>query len=247
MATDGDLLIIVPTRSRPESVAKVVDAWVATNAFEVAELMFVYDQDDPRHLDYLAAFDAIGWSQVHPCRFRQMPWHEQLVPKLNSVALDYAREETRPNEFFALGFAGDDHLPRTRGWAQAYVKTLREMRTGLVFCDDGYRNDIPTQWAMTADIVRALGAMVPSGVEHLYCDDILRDLAKGADCLTYLPQHLIEHMNPFTGKVPTDEQYDRVNSGVQYKRDRRAYREWRALDFDRQVEIIRQLRKGSAS
>lgn len=247
MATD-DLLIIVPTRSRPEAVARVVDAWVATNAFEAAELMFVYDQDDPRKLDYLAAFDAIGWSQVHRCRFRQMPRHEQLVPKLNSVALDYAREETRPNKYFALGFAGDDHLPRTRGWAQAYVKTLREMRTGVVFCDDGYQHDnIPTQWAMTADIVRALGAMVPGGVEHLYCDNIVRDLAKGAESLTYLPQHMIEHMHPVVGKAATDEQYDRVNGGVQYKRDRRAYREWRAHDLDRHVEVVRQLRGGSAS
>jgi hypothetical protein len=34
-------------------------------------------------------------------------------------------------------------------------------------------------------------------------------------------------MHPVVGKAADDEQYGRVNSGQQRKRDRRAYREWR--------------------
>lgn len=240
----ADLLVIVPTRSRPEAVARVVRAWMATDAFEVASLLFAFDLDDPRQPDYLAEFDALGWSQTWPLYFRQMLRHEQLVPKLNSVAVDHASADS----FFALGFAGDDHLPRTPGWAQAYLKTLREMRTGIVSCPDGYRDDrLPTQWAMTADIVRALGAMVPAPVEHLYCDDAVRALGDAAESYDYLGDHMIEHMNPYAGKAEMDAQYERVNGGVQYKRDRRAYREWRAHDLDRQAGIIRRLRGGPAS
>ncbi len=221
----SDLLIIVPTRSRPEAVGRVVAAWEATNAFgEGAELLFVYDGDDPAAPRYHDAFDDIGLSEVHRCRFRRMPAWKPLVPKLNTVAAEYARY----GEHFAIGFAGDDHLPRTRGWVAAYLGRLRLMRTGVVSCPDGYRPDeLPTQWAMTSDIVRSLGEMVPAPVEHLYCDDAVRDLAVAAECYSYLSDHLIEHMHPAAGKAPADEQYERVNSRRQFRGDRTAYRHWR--------------------
>jgi hypothetical protein len=238
-----DLLVIVPTRSRPENVPQVVKAWRETGAFDDgAELLFAYDADDPRAPQYIEEFDRMSWTGVHRCRFRQMPLWQPLVPKLNSVAVDYADR----GEHFALGFAGDDHLPRTEGWARRYVETLREVRTGIVFCDDGYRQDIPTQWAMTADIVRAIGRMVPAPVEHLYCDDAVGALGSAAGVLRYLPDVLIEHMNPYAGgKAPMDAQYARVNGNEQYRRDRAAYRAWkRSGQLHGDAAIVRALVKG---
>ena len=114
-----------------------------------------------------------------------------------------------------------DHLPRTRGWAGAYLSQLDSLGTGIVFCDDGFQHDkLPTQWAMTADIVRALDAMVPSRVEHLYCDNVVKELGWAARCLAYLPEHLIEHMHPVAGKGTVDEQYQRVNANQQYEGQR---------------------------
>jgi hypothetical protein len=214
-----ELLVIIPTRSRPEAVGRVVRAWNETGAFEDgAELLFVFDYDDPEFSAYSQACVYHGVPQ------HTIPSWRPLVPKLNGVAKLHA--ELAPHVPF-LGFAGDDHLPRTRGWAKRYIDVLRA-GTGIVYCDDGYQHEnIPTQWAMTADIVRALGAMVPSGVEHLYCDNAVRDLGQTAECLTYLPDVLIEHMHPAAGKAPTDEQYDRVNGREQYRSDRAAYRMWR--------------------
>jgi hypothetical protein len=236
----ADLLIIVPTRSRPESVAKVVEAWRDTGAFEdAAELLFVWDRDDPRAPEYIEAYDKIAWSEVHRSRFRSIPEWKPLVPKLNSAALDYARD----GEHFAIGFAGDDHLPRTKGWARRYVEQLRDMGTGIVYCDDGYQHDnIPTQWAMTADIVGALGRMVPAPVDHLYCDNAIRDLGETAGCLAYLPDVLIEHMHPVAGKATTDEQYERVNGSEQYRNDRAAYRLWkRSGQLAADADVVRRL------
>lgn len=239
----SDLLVIVPTRSRPENIPRVVDAWHETGAFgEGAELLFAYDADDPAAEEYYQQFGRIGLSMIFPICFRQMPEWLPLVPKLNSVAVDYAGI----GEHFALGFAGDDHLPRTKGWARRYVETLREMRTGIVFCDDGYRQDIPTQWAMTSDIVRALGRMVPASVEHLYCDNAVGDLGSAAGVLRYLPDVLIEHMNPYAGgKAPMDAQYERVNGRDQYRTDRAAYRAWkRSGRLHADAAIVRALVKG---
>jgi hypothetical protein len=219
-----DLLVIVPTRSRPEAVGRVVAAWEETGAFaDGGELLFVVDYDDSRFADYLATLSSTARGPgVH---FRSIPRWLPLVPKLNETARIHAHLSP---DVFALGFAGDDHLPRTSGWVKRYVEHLRSAGTGIVYCDDGYQGEnIPTQWAMTADIVRTLDRMVPAPVEHLYCDNAVQDLGREAGCLTYLPDVLIEHMHPVAGKADSDEQYQRVNSRQQFRADRPAYRHWK--------------------
>lgn len=221
--------MIVPTRSRPHNVAPLVQAWRDTRAFEDgAELVFVIDEDDPALAEYAAALVGV---EAGPSPGQQpVSWiaaarHEQLVPKLNKAA-HYLRVTQDP---YALGFMGDDHRPRSAGWVAAYRHELELMVTGIVSCHDGHRpDDLPTQWAMTADIVRALGRMVPAPVEHLYCDDAIRDLGKAAGCYTFRLDLVIDHFNPYAGqRAPMDAQYERVNSGEQYRRDRPQYRTWR--------------------
>lgn len=232
----ADLLIIVPSRGRPGSVARVVDAWRATGALDVAHLVWVVDADDPAIDGYRQAVpDEPGTAPV--ARYEVPRWMP-MVRKLDLVAAD-ARET-----YWSIGFAGDDHVPRTPGWAARYVEELRRLGTGIVYGDDGYQGKrLPTQWAMTSDIVRALGRMVPAPVEHLYCDNAVADLGRAAGCLVYLPDVVIEHRHPLVGAAPWDEQYRRVNSSEQYARDRAAYERWRAEQMGADVDAVRQLRQ----
>jgi hypothetical protein len=241
----GPMAIIVPTRSRPQSVARVVQAWRDTDAFEGAELWFVVDADDPEHQAYEREMDRC--TQVNASLHSlTLPAWLPLVPKLNAATAHVL--EWYP-ETVAVGFAGDDHLPRTPGWTTIYRQALGMagglVGTGVVYPDDGYRQDIPTSWVMTAGIARILGGrQIPAAVEHLYCDNAVADLAGAAGCLTFLPGVLVEHMHPVAGKAETDEQYERVNSTEQYAGDRRAYRRWRRDDLPRQTALIRALRGG---
>lgn len=236
-----DLVVIVPTRTRPQSLPLVVKAWEDTGAFEQgARLLFAADLDDPAFRGYQDAFPA-----GHPSV--QMAILDTWVPmvhKLDEVARSVA---ARP-DVFAVGFAGDDHRPRTPGWAGRYVAALRELGTGIVHGDDGYQTgNIPTEWAMTCDIVRALGRMVPAPVEHLYCDNAIQDLGLHASCLTTLPDVLIEHMNPYAdGKGEMDDQYARVNSSRQYSRDGIAYQLWRRTQLKRDARTVQELRNATA-
>jgi len=236
------LVVIVPTRSRPQSVARVAAAWSETDAWAAgAELLFAVDRDDPAHDEYHAAVQLAAREYGESVTAFVVPTWRPMVHKLDLTAvalLDFAD---------ALGFAGDDHLPRTPGWAQRYTSALDDLGSGWVSCADGYRTDrLPTQWAVTADIVRALGRMVPAPVEHLYCDDATRDLAEAVGAYTYLDDVLIEHMHPVAGH-PGDEQHARVNSSRQYKTDRRAYRAWKKGDIvpalATDVELVRALRE----
>jgi len=246
--TEPKMLIIVPTRSRPENVARVIEAWEETGAFDDgAHLLFAYDRDDPQFEAYgteLLKHEATHGENVHFAWLRE--W-KPMVHKLDLAALTYADRE---NNYFAMGFAGDDHLPRTRGWAGRYLNALAEMGTGVVSCSDGYRDDqLPTQWAMTTDIVRALGRMVPAPVEHLYCDDAVWKLAEYAGCYRYLDDVMIEHMHPLNAKkngVQWDEQYRRVNNEEQFARDSAAYEEWKVSNvIIHQVMKVQGLRRAA--
>ena len=236
----SDLAVIVPTRGRPANIHNVLRAWDDTDAWTDAQLVLAIDADDTNYGDYVKIVEDADhrnvFTVVHP------KWM-QMVPKLNRTATMLA------DQYFALGFAGDDHLPRTMHWARRYVETLRELRHGIVYCDDLYQGPkLPTQWAMTSSIVNALGRMVPAPVDHLYCDNAVLDLGKRTNCIRYLSDVVIEHMHYVVGKAQKDSTYARVNSNQQYQVDGRAYRRWAgsrdglALD----VRRVQRLRGGTS-
>lgn len=239
----ADLLVIVPSRGRPGSVARVVEAWTRTGAYDDgAELVFLVDADDPQHSAY--------WEQELPesattlVRFVTVDRWKPMVHKLNEAALLAA---TGQPPWFAVGFAGDDHLPRSVGWAGRYLAELRRLGTGIVYGNDLIQSSaLPTQWAMTADIVRTLGRMVPADVEHLYCDNAIADLGRGAGCLAYLDDVVVQHCHPVAGRADWDDQYRRVNSADQYAKDGAAYRAWRDGQLLADVAAVRALREVTA-
>lgn len=238
-----DLAIIVPTRGRPENIRKVISAWDFTNAWDHAHLVLAVDGDDPEYPAYAALYDE----HVHPDTNEPLfSVHVQdrwvpMVHKLNDTAQDLARA------YFAVGFAGDDHLPQTIGWAERYLTVLREMGTGMVYGDDGYQGrKLSTEWAVTSDAVRALGRMVPAPVEHMYCDNSMMDVFNGAGALRHLPEVRIEHRHPVAGKAETDDQYKRVNHRDQYAKDGKAYQRWRSSGMATDISAVRALRIGAA-
>lgn len=236
--TDMPLVVIVPSRGRPEAVARVARAWDDTGAWQAAELRFVIDVDDPRFAEYERALSDLRIRRL------SIPQWLPLVPKLNDAAILYARHFG----FRYLAFAGDDHLPRTPGWAQDMTAALDAMGTGIVYPNDGYQGEkLASTWAMTRDIVHALGRMVPAPVDHLYCDNSVMDLGRAVGRLAYLPDILIEHMHPVARKAPTDEQYERVNGSDQYRKDRPAYKRWRSGGgLQRDARAVAALIEGSA-
>jgi hypothetical protein len=242
-----NLAVLVPTRGRPGNIRKVISAWDFTNAWDHADMILIVDVDDPE----LAGYDEIEKEFRHqvaapegrqPLKMLVMDEWMPMVHKLNKAAEYLASVRA----YQALGFAGDDHLPQTIGWAQRYLTVLSELGTGMVYGDDGYQGKkLSTEWAITADVVRALGRMVPADVEHMYCDNSIMEMFAAAGALRHLPEIRIEHMHPIVGKAQTDAQYQRVNHRDQFAKDRRAYESWRHGDvFRTDVAEIRHLRRG---
>jgi hypothetical protein len=228
-----DLVVIVPSRGRPENAQALTQHFANTRV--AAHLVFAVDEDDPRHGEYadVKPFSSSIDTGGAP---------SSMVRALNASATARALSDDPP---FAIGFMGDDHCPRTYGWDKAYVDALREMGTGIVYGNDliqGAR--LPTQVAMTADIVRALGYMAPPALTHLYVDNFWRDLGTVAGCLRYLPDVTVEHRHPIAGKAEWDEGYRRVNDAAMYERDRLAYVEYQRTQFAADVAKVKALRDG---
>lgn len=218
-----ELLVIVPSKGRPHAVAQMVRSWLDTDAYEHARLVFAIDADDPTYPRY---FDAeLPQAADTLVYFQTLSAWRPMVPKLNECARLAALADDR---FPMIAFMGDDHRPRSKGWAARYIGELRRLGTGIVYGDDRVQGEkLPTQWAMTSDIVTVLGRMVPADVEHLYCDNSILDLGQAIDRISYLPDVVIEHCHPVAGRGAWDAGYQRVNSREQYARDHAAYRAWR--------------------
>lgn len=209
-----DLVVIVPTKGRPDNATALWHAFRDT--CEAATLLVLVVERDELEL-YEGVAPQFGTDVVlesatpHPKR-------RGCVAPLNQVALQFLDDPEPP---FALAFMGDDHRPRTKGWDRRYVEALAAMRTGIVYGNDlvqGRR--LPTQVAMTSDIVAELGWMAPPELRHLYVDDFWRELGTGADCLAYLDDVIVEHLHPTAGTATEDDGYRAVNSSLMYALDR---------------------------
>ena len=248
-----ELIVVVPSRGRPAAVAPLVEAFRETCAGNT-RIVLVVDRDDPTLNAYAAAIQSsISREPEDTTQFgaavpRFDIGHTVVSQLIISTGTGMAEALNLAagglvNEHYAIGFMGDDHRPRTYGWDYEYLKALRELGTGIVYGNDLFQQErIPTQVAMTSDIVRTLGWMTPPGLGHMYLDNFWRDLGTAAGCLRYLPDVVVEHVHPVAGKADWDEGYARVNDAAVYERDRRAYERYLATGFTADVAKVRALR-----
>jgi hypothetical protein len=223
-----DLLVIVPSRRRPHNIAALWDAWQAT-ATGPSALLVAADDDDPTLGDYRKVCGDRGIELTVGPRLR-------MVPTLNKLAVE------RAPCHFALGFLGDDHRPRARHWDRRYLDTLRGLGTGFVYGNDLLAGErLPTQVAVTSDIVQALGAMVPAPVNHLWADNQWIDLGRAISRICYLPDVIVEHLHPLADTAAEDAGYREVNHSDASEADRLIYAHWYEHQMPADIEKLKTL------
>lgn len=236
------LTVIVPTRGRPQNLADLWAAFTETCTGETS-LFACVDADDPEVEEYKriheAAYESGAADRDHPRFLMLIAPRRRLGGTLNMVApyqagwADY------------LGFMGDDHRPRTVGWDSAYVEELERLGTGLVYGNDLIQGaNLPTQVAMTSDIVLATGHMVPPGIVHLWIDNAWLALGRALGAISYLPDVIVEHCHPLAGTAQMDAGYAECNTDERSTADRAVFEQWQANDLPRWVEQIKEYRRG---
>lgn len=214
-----DLLVIIPTRGRPQAVPEIVQAWRDTGA--TADLLFAVDDDDPELPSYQVQWLALG--HENPQMRISSGSRLRLCGTLNEVAVREAEH------YRFLAFLGDDHRPRPAAvpWDARFRECLSG-GPGIVYGNDLLMSEqMPTAVAMTSDIVRTLGYMAPPSLVHLCLDLVWLDWGRGMERITYLDDVVIEHMHPANGKAQLDQGYEECNSPEQVSADSAAYYAYR--------------------
>lgn len=222
------ILMIVPSRGRPENIRRLAEAWQQTSA-GVADLLVAIDSDDPRGEQYAEVWREVRVTMITDERRR-------LVGTLNHYAT------TCGSNYFVTGFLGDDHLPQTPAWDQRFLDELHRLHTGIVYGNDLFQGaNLPTAVVMTSDIIATLGYMAPPGLQHLYVDDAWAELGRGIGRLSYLPDVVIEHLHPAARKAEMDASYTETNSDAQYQADHAAFAAYRATDLEGDLKKLKEL------
>jgi len=205
-----DLVIFVPSRGRPQNIEDLLFSLQETKT--ASELIVIVDDDD----ETLDQYIELG------CKIMMIAKQGKGMARPLNFAANIFKDDYR---YFA--FIGDDHRPRTEYWDQKLINALDEVGTGIAYGDDLLQGEnLPTAVAMSGDIVRALGGMVPPGFIHLYLDNFWMQLGKDLKSFIYLPDVIIEHLHPVAGKAQWDENYRSVNAEEVYSADAKAFDEY---------------------
>jgi hypothetical protein len=229
------LTVIVPTRGRPQNIAELWAAFEETCDGDT-RLVACVDLDDPE----LPAYQKLADRLFDEPFFRlETGPRLRLGGTLNVAGPKWAARGE------AVAFMGDDHRPRTRGWDTAYMQELGRLGTGLVYGNDLIQGQaLPTQVAMTSDIVLATGHMVPPGIVHLWIDNAWLALGQALGAITYLPDVIVEHQHPIAGKAAWDAGYAECNTDALMDADRAVFEQWQAETLPDWVRQIKEYRRG---
>lgn len=212
---ESDLVVLIPTRGRPDNAVALEQAFVETNT--KAKRFYIVDFNDETRSQYFWKLPVESVIMIH---------NETggMAYPLNYIARQFI------GEFDNFAFMGDDHRPRTANWDEKFVE---ELYTGsdIVYGNDLFQgSNLPTAVAMSSEIVEALRGMVPDTQRHLYLDNFWLKLGQDLGKIKYLPDVIIEHCHAFNGKAPMDENYARVNAPQVYSADKVAFDNYIASD-----------------
>jgi hypothetical protein len=222
----SEMTILVPSRGRPKNIIRLMDAWSATTVCDT-RLLVLIDNDDQKLDEYLAIPNI----------------DVQIGPRLRIGGTLNAVAPIEATKCFAIGFLGDDHLPRTKGWDDRFLSTLKTARIGITWGNDLYHGaNLPTAVAMTSNIVNTLGYFVMPGGIHLFLDNFWLAIGRGLDSAHYLDDVIIEHIHPFFGKAEHDETYIEANDTKVSNADEITFNNYVATQLQTDLQKLRILK-----
>lgn len=224
-----DLTIYVPTKGRPDNALRLQECFYLTSRI-MSRIVFIISDNDEQRDHYKGLEDIIVVSPMKP----------GFVDPLN---LGY-KQDRRKVYSYALGFMGDDHLPRTVGWDEKFVSELLKLGSGFVYGNDGIQFErIPTHVVMTSDIPLTLDYMTYPALWHLYADNFWLDVGKKIGKISYLHDVHIEHMHPAANKAIHDKGYEFSGSHALDWSDKNTYQDYLDKELDHDVKRILSMMK----
>jgi hypothetical protein len=210
--------ILLPTRGRPDNLDRFITALEGTA--EDWHLFVRLDVDDPM----APAYDKVLERHVEQITVRN-GLRTRFGPSLNEMAAIAER-----NGCSHLAMMGDDVVPETEGWDTALIEALGD-DLGVAYGDDGLRDrhrpDLPTHYVTHVEVYRRLGYLSPPGIQHLFLDNVARDIGRYLGNFRFVPVS-IRHLHPWAeGEHLADQTYAEGGRNAEIRKaDRAAYTKW---------------------
>jgi len=218
------LTVLVPSRGRPHNIQQLLESWESTITGDT-HLIVIVDDDDPTLEEYLKL----------PVEVRVGP-RLRIGGTLNVVAPEVATTSRN------IGFMGDDHRPRTKGWDEAFINELDKLKVGVVYGNDlAHGVNLATSVTMTSNIVNTLGYMCVPGSIHLFLDNFWMELGRGTN-ITYFDDVVIEHVHPHFQKALLDNTYVEANSPEVWGADEITFNNYVATQLQDDLQKLRTLK-----
>ena len=212
-------LVILPTRSRPDSAERCINALKEHSV--KSDFVIAIDDDQA---DLYPRLEGVTY-EVNP-RLR-------MNGTLNLVANKYA------DKYETIYFLGDDHLVHTPKWDEYLSDAIAKKGFGLAYGNDLLqRQSLATAVMMSTNIIRAVGYMAPPKLVHLYMDNYWMILGSRLGSLWYFDKVIIEHLHPVAGKAQWDEGYVEANADEVGNADRAELHRYMEEDFAGELEKI---------
>ena len=212
-------LVILPTRSRPDSAERCINALKEHSV--ISDFVIAIDDDQS---DLYPRLDGVTY-EVNP-RLR-------MNGTLNLVANKYA------DKYETIYFLGDDHLVHTPKWDEYLSDAIAKKGYGLAYGNDLLqRQSLATAVMMSTNIIKAVGYMAPPKLVHLYMDNYWMILGSRLGSLWYFDKVIVEHLHPVAGKAQWDEGYVEANADAVGSADRAELHRYMEEDFANELKKI---------
>ena len=185
-----DLLVAVPSRGRPQSIARLWDAMQATCLGDTHLLVGLDDDDEG------------GYERIPDVEYEVRAGLRGVVAWFNELAVP------RTGQYRFTGALGDDFVPSTPGWDVRVMEALG--KTPFAYGNEMYPGRAPGESCChifcRSEVISALGYLGPPAFRHMYVDNIWVQWGAAAG-ITYLNEVIIEHRHPSAGKAQADATY----------------------------------------
>ena len=196
---------ILPSRSRPHNLLRLIDAWKKTGAS--TPVLLCIDFDDPCLKQYETIEIPPEWSVAVGLR----------GPLSNIYNNSYKRHQNDP----WFGFIADDVVPITNGWDVKLIETAGS--DGMAVPAGGETTGGCPHFVLGGDLVRSVGWLSLPGLDRIYIDTVWGKIARSRGVYREVQNVKLEHRHFSNGKALMDSTYRKHNK----EKDKIIYDNWR--------------------
>lgn len=227
MENKKEVLVICPSRGRPEMCGEMIDSFMKTS--RISSLTIALDNDDPRLYDYIDVFKG------------RVAYTIDIRKSTTEIINSKWRYCSDCYKYFSI--TNDDFIYHTDGWDEKLALMIRlHGGTGIAYGNDLLAKSIlPTTSIISKEIVKAVGWLQIPTLCHLYGDNVWKHIGEQAGCLFYNDSVVIEHKHVFSGKMTADETHKESNARAMYVKDHNAFLEWLNNQSKEDIEKVKRL------